>query len=152
MMTDNHGRSQGEASELEVAVHLIEKDFRISQTFGHSHPYDLIVDIGGELLKIQVKTANSHGPGNQYQIKINDEQEYDFDNVDLFAGNAPDVEVNDGVFFVPYPEMEKRASVTFTPLEDMGADVNRERANHISQYTFEEALSRLKEYEVENEE
>jgi hypothetical protein len=152
MMTDNHGRSQGEASELEVAIHLIGKDFRISQTFSHSHPYDLIVDVGGELLKIQVKTANSRGPGNQYQIEINDEQEYDFDNVDLFAGNAPDVEVNDGVFFVPYPEMEKRASVTFTPLEDMGADVNRERANHISQYTFEEALSRLKEYEVDNEE
>lgn len=139
-MARKYGQDQGEVSEMKVAINLINNGCRVSQTFGHSHPYDLIADIDGELVKIQVKTAKPHKKGNQYFIKLPQPEKYDRQNVDMFAGYAPG---EDGVFFIPYEEMGKRASVTFTPLENMGNEANQQRANHISDYTFNSALSRL---------
>ena len=139
-MNRNIGHVQGEASEMEVALDLISNGCRVSQTYGHSHPYDLIADRGGQLLKIQVKTAKTRKGVNQYFIKLPDTTKYTRETVDLFAGYAPG---EDRVFYVPYPEMGARASVTFTPLDKMGSAANRERANHISEYTFEEAIKRL---------
>ena len=138
-MVRNTGQTRGEASELEVALDLIDNGCRVSQTFGHSHPYDLIADIDGRLVKVQVKTANTRDGANQHYIKLSNPNKYDAQNVDVFAGYAIS---EDKVFYVPYSEMGKRSSVTFTPLEKMGSDANRDRANHISEYTFEAALPR----------
>lgn len=138
---------RGEASEMEVAVNLIHNDCRVSQSFGHSHPYDLIADTGRELLKIQAKTAITREGANQYFVQLGNPEKYTPDTVDLFAGYAPS---EDGVFYVPYSEMGERSSVTFTPLEKMGSKANRERANHISDYTFEEALRRWRKYRNED--
>lgn len=143
-MVRNFGHDQGEASEMQVALDLIKSGCRVSQTFGHSHPYDLIADTESDLIRIQVKTANTREGANQYYIRLNEPGKYTQDTVDLFAGYAPD---EDGVFYIPYSEMRTRSSVTFTPLDEIGSEANRERANHISEYTFDEALSRLREDE-----
>jgi hypothetical protein len=139
-MVRDTGQTRGEASELGVALDLIDNGCRVSQTFGHSHPYDLIADIDGCLVKIQVKTANTRDGANQHFIRLSDPDKYDAQNVDIFAGYAISEQE---VFYIPYPEMGKRSSVTFTPLDKMGSDANRDRANHISEYTFEAALSRI---------
>lgn len=130
-----------------MALDLIDNGCRVSQTFGHSHPYDLIADIDGYLVKIQVKTANTRDGANQDFIRLGDPNKYDAQNVDIFAGYAMS---EDEVFYVPYPEMGKRSSVTFTPLDKMGSDANRDRANHISEYTFEAAFSRIEKYNKED--
>lgn len=143
-MSRNAGQVQGEVSEISVALDLLSSGCRVSQAFGHSHPYDLIADVDNELIKIQVKTAKTRQGANQYYIRLKDPEKYNRNTVDIFAGYAPGEE---GVFYVPYPEMGGRSSVTFTPLDEMGSDSSRERANHISEYTFEEALSRLPEHE-----
>lgn len=131
---------------MEVVLDLINNDCRVSQTFGHSHPYDLIADPGSDLIKIQVKTAQTRKDANQYYIRLEEPAKYSADNVDLFAGYAPG---EDGVFYIPYSEMGQRSSVTFTPLEEMGSDYSRERANHISDYRFESALSRHRDADSE---
>lgn len=135
------GQVIGEISEMEVAVELMNNGCRVSDTIGHSHPYDLIADKDGQLLKIQVKTAKHRGR-RKYDLLLQDSSKYTAHTVDLFAGYARG---EDAVFFVPYPEIDQRASVTFTPPEEMGSDANRRRANLANDYTFEAAFSRLEE-------
>ena len=138
-MSRLEGQIRGEISEMEVAVELLEQGCRVSDTIGHSHPYDLIADKDARLLKIQVKTAKHRGR-RKYDIILSNPEKYTEENVDLFAGYA---RPEDEVFFVPFDEIDKRASVTFTAPEDMGSEANRERANQANAYTFQKALSRL---------
>ena len=125
---------------METATTLLNEGCRVSDTIGHSHPYDLIADKNGRLLKIQVKTAK-HRDRRKYDLILQNPDKYTEDNVGLFAAYAVG---EDRVFFVPFHEVENgRASVTFTPLDEMGSKWNRDNAEHISDYTFEEALKRI---------
>lgn len=49
----------GDAGELFVAADLISNGYLISVPFGHDHPYDLLADKDGKILRVQVKTANT---------------------------------------------------------------------------------------------
>ena len=130
---------QGEKSELAVASELMMRGYGVSFPFGHDHQYDLIVDKGGALYRIQVKTAN-HEARNRYYIPA-DADKYDEKYVDLFAGYSED---DVATFFIPVDEASgKRQRVTFTDLEEMGSDENRQRSNHISEYRFCEAVKRV---------
>lgn len=130
---------QGEKSELAVASELMMKGYGVSFPFGHDHQYDLIVDTDGTLYRIQVKTAK-HEEKNRYYISA-DADHYDKKYVDLLAGYS-----EDGVatFFIPIDEASgKRQRVTFTDLDEMGSDKNRQRSNHISKYRFSEAVKKV---------
>ena len=146
-MSENNRQIRGEVSELEVATYLIEEHrCRVSQTFGHSHPYDLVVDADGDLLKIQVKTV-SPLQGNQVGRVLNNPDRYTPENVDLFAGQSKS---DQEPFFVPCQEVDLEAGnpsihVTYTPLENMPTKRTREDAFHISDYRFEDALKRWRE-------
>lgn len=145
-MLGNNRQTRGEASELKVAMCLIEEHgCRVSQTFGHGHSYDLIADKEGNLLRIQVKTASNHN-GNQQEADV-DNENYSPENIDMFAGQP---KTRDEPFFVPTKEVDlnknnPRIHVTYTPREDMGDESNWESSYHISDYTFDEALQRWKE-------
>lgn len=145
-MSENVRQTRGETSELEVAIHLIEEyGCRVSQTFGHEHPYDLIADKEGDLLRIQVKTV-SNNSGNQ-QGKYLQNKNYSTENIDMFAGQPRD---HYEPFFVPTEEVDlkknnPRIHVTYTPREKMGPETNWETSFHISDYTFEAALQRWRE-------
>lgn len=135
----NNNPRQGEKSELAVASELINKGFGVSFPFGHDYQYDLIVDKDGRLYKIQVKTAK-HEEGNRYYIAA-DADHYDEQYVDLFAGYSEKME---STFFIPVDKSSgKRQRVTFTNLDQMGSDKNREEANHISEYYFSEAVKKV---------
>jgi len=138
-MVRNSGHLRGEASEMKVALDLIDNGCRVAYTHGHSHPYDLIADKDNCLLKIQVKTAK-HEDKRRYAIKLPNPDKYDRETVDLFAGYVIE---EDAVFYVPYPELGGRSPVTFTPPSKMGSDKNRDDAHLPSDYTFEAARSRL---------
>ncbi|WP_254822534.1 group I intron-associated PD-(D/E)XK endonuclease [Haloglomus halophilum] len=130
---------QGEKSELAVASELMMKGYGVSFPFGHDYQYDLIVDKDGALYRIQVKTAKIED-GNRYYIQA-DAGQYDEEYVDLLAGYSED-EV--ATFYIPVSEASgKRQRVTFTELERMGSKENQDRANHISDYRFGEAISRV---------
>ena len=138
-MTRRDGHIRGEESEMKVALDLIDNGCRVAYAHGHAHPYDLIADRDEELLKIQVKTAK-HLRTRKHSIELSDAQKYDAQDVDLFAGYARE---EDNVFYVPYEEMGKQTSVTFTPPEKMGLEESRERAKLAEEYTFEAAYKRL---------
>jgi hypothetical protein len=50
-------REQGDIGELSALYWLIEQGAKVSIPFGHSPDYDLVADLGGRLLRVQVKTA-----------------------------------------------------------------------------------------------
>lgn len=135
----NHGARQGEKSELAVASELMTQGYGVSFPFGHNHRYDLIVDKEGSLYRVQVKTAKHEG-GNRYYIQA-DADDYDKTHVDLLAGYSEDEEA---VFFIPVDEASgKHQRVTFTDLDQMGSDESRQRARHIGDYRFYEAVKRI---------
>ena len=49
--------NKGNLSELKVMTAYVEAGFIVSVPFGGGAPYDLIVDAGSRLLKVQVKTG-----------------------------------------------------------------------------------------------
>jgi hypothetical protein len=115
------------------------KGYGVSFPFGHNHQYDLIVDKNGTLYRIQAKTAKVE-ERNRYYIDA-DVDHYAEQYVDLFAGYSED-EV--ATFFIPVGEASgKRQRVTYTDLEEMGSDINRQRSNHIREYRFNEAVKRV---------
>jgi hypothetical protein len=51
----------GDQSELEVAVALARAGYLVSKPLGDSHRYDLIIDDGSRLYRVQVKTGRLRG-------------------------------------------------------------------------------------------
>ena len=50
-------REQGDIGERSAMCWLIDQRAAVSIPFGHSPDYDLIADLGGRLLRVQVKTS-----------------------------------------------------------------------------------------------
>jgi len=50
-------KSTGELSEAIIMAHLLKKGWSVSLPFGNNQRYDMILDNGDKLLKIQCKTA-----------------------------------------------------------------------------------------------
>ena len=50
-------REQGDIGELSALAWLIDQGAKVSIPFGHSPDYDLVADLDGRLLRVQVKTS-----------------------------------------------------------------------------------------------
>ncbi len=50
-------KQTGDVSELAVSLYCMKKGWGVLQPIGDYLPYDLVLDLDGRLLKIQVKTA-----------------------------------------------------------------------------------------------
>ena len=60
-MQKNHTNSKGNVSESAALNAFSKAGFVVSLPFGNGAPYDLIVDTGKRLLKVQVKTGRLRG-------------------------------------------------------------------------------------------
>ena len=100
----------GDIAELKAAAHLAELGYFISRPLTDNAPYDLIVDIEGQLLKVQVKsralvkgavsvglTRRSHKSRLAYG-------EGDFDIMALYCSTT------DAFAFIPWKEMQNLSS------------------------------------------
>jgi hypothetical protein len=54
-------KRKGDLAELKVACDLLEKGYRVAFPFGEDCDYDLVLDRGGKLERVQVKHAHSQG-------------------------------------------------------------------------------------------
>jgi len=95
--------SKGNLSELKVMTAYVQAGFVVSVPFGGGAPYDLIVDTGARLLKVQVKTGrlrngcvifptqrfSGHQKGRRYDPK----------EFDVFAVYCPD---NDIIYAIDF--------------------------------------------------
>lgn len=86
----------GKAGEFLTGANLILKGFDVSQA-GETLPYDLLLDTGEKILKVQVKTTETYRTTNQWRGKsgayvfgikrkgYNSKKRYGEDEVDVFA-------------------------------------------------------------------
>jgi Holliday junction resolvase-like predicted endonuclease len=54
-----HPRLQGDFGELSAAMWLTSQGARVSRPIGHCPDYDLVVDFGDRLIRVEVKTCTS---------------------------------------------------------------------------------------------
>jgi hypothetical protein len=100
----NHTNVNGNVSESAVLNAFSRAGFVISLPFGNGAPYDLIVDTGERLLKVQVKTGRLRGGRVLFPSqRINGHHgtrrhKYDEGEIDLFAVYCQE---NETVYLVP---------------------------------------------------
>jgi hypothetical protein len=49
--------TRGNAAEARILAEFVQRGFHVLVPFGSGHSYDLVVDLGGPLLRVQCKTA-----------------------------------------------------------------------------------------------
>lgn len=141
-----NNQSEGLAEELFVAYEAMKKGCNVSFPFGGKTDYDLLIERGGEILKIQVKSGS--GSRDPLVQQIDRLDEYTESKVDFFAGivNLEEVDADeepsvDGprhVFYKEFDEVEgQTARVNYRPQEKMGGDSNKEDANLPQEFNFE---------------
>ncbi len=96
--------SKGNVSESAVLNAFVRAGFFVFVPFGNGAPYDLIVDTGKKMLKVQVKTGRLRGGCVLFPAqRINGHHgtkryKYDEGEIDLFAVYCPD---NEQIYLVP---------------------------------------------------
>lgn len=63
-------REQGDIGERSAAVWLLDAGARVFVPFGHSPDTDLVAEIDGRLVRVQVKTSTRHVNDGRYQVTL----------------------------------------------------------------------------------
>ena len=63
-------REQGDIGERSAAVWLLDAGARVFVPFGHSPDTDLVAEIDGRLVRVQVKTSTRHVNNGRYQVTL----------------------------------------------------------------------------------
>ena len=63
-------REQGDIGERSAAVWLLDAGARVFIPFGHSPDTDLVAEIDGRLVRVQVKTSTRHVNNGRYQVAL----------------------------------------------------------------------------------
>lgn len=132
----NPGHVDGELAEFHVAADLVEHNCRVSYTHG-LYKYDLIADKDDELIRVQFKKARQD-TNKDWKHSIPTDG-YADDEIDLFAGYAPEPDI---VFYVPV----KETGSEFGVLDKTGENMNEHNlglAKMMGDYTFDRALTAL---------
>ena len=131
---------RGDASEALVAADLLRNGYDVAYPHGHEQKYDLITDVGWDLLRVQVKTASDYDEY-RYELEISPER-YPDGTVDIFAGA---IHEEGTAIYVPAHEMGKTQRVNFNPPEEMPSDWHRKQANLPGEFSIDEALRKIRE-------
>lgn len=111
---------KGNSSEAVVLTAYIQAGFLVSLPFGGGAAYDLIVDTGTRLLKVQVKTGWQSNGGLLYkgQRRVKDAtrncmRQYRKDEVDFFAICFP---ATSSIYIVPFSEASGYGRLRIAPV------------------------------------
>jgi hypothetical protein len=130
-MVNSSTSRKGAVAEAEIAAALIRLDLVVLWPMCEGGRYDLVVDLGRRLLRIQCKWASRHGdvltarcstsrhtPGGYRRST------YSADEIDAIALFAPDT---DGCYLIPIQEAEghKAISLRLAPTRNNQAELVR---------------------------
>lgn len=131
----------GASSELFVAYKATESGFVVSYPLFTQSRYDLIIDTGKKLLKVQVKKAvKSSAKGNEFiQIRFGgcghpDYKEGAYDYVAMVF--------HDKVWMLPYKDTEGNKSMSFSIFSD-----SSKSKKYLSEHTFEIFAEKINGYD-----
>jgi len=110
----------GQLAEYEIAVKLGKQGYRVSVPLIDNYPYDLIVDTGEKLFKVQVKTCSSSrikkDKSKNYGVLIAqgkaNKGAYSPKDVDIFAIR---IEEHDTWYFIPITETNGKKKLILFP-------------------------------------
>jgi hypothetical protein len=84
------GKQRGEIAEAEFMAKAARLGFGVAKPWGDSHPYDFIVQAGGRLWKVQVKSAYRAGEDGGYSFHTHGHslRAYRPDEIDVLVAYA----------------------------------------------------------------
>jgi hypothetical protein len=150
-MTNLSTSRKGAAAEAEIAAACIRLNLVVLWPVCEGGRYDLVVDTGAQLLRVQCKWASRHGnvvtarcvtsrhtPGGYLRST------YSADEIDALAAYAPDT---DSCYLIPIQEVEgcRSISLRLSPTRNNQA----ERVRWARDYELRASLSRNWSVEVE---
>lgn len=118
----SNSKTVGDETEIEVIRKIIRAGRSIAIPFGDNDKYDLLMDTGDSILRVQCKTAWEVTPGN---IRFNAHSQTTRDGEYLEAGYSGEIDA----FAVRYPNTEE---FFWIPIE--------EAADHSMHLRFEAAI------------
>lgn len=112
----------GTTSELLAKVHFLNKGYIVSKPINDFNRYDLIIDNGEKIERVQVKTAYWDNNKKRYLVSCvvthirGDEnrynKKYEEGSFDLLACVHPE---SNSIYVIPFEEVEGRRSLTLYP-------------------------------------
>lgn len=134
-----HGMAEhfiGAFAELLIATLATKYGIVVSYPLFTQSKYDLIFDIKGKLLKIQVKKATKSSangfPFIQIRLGGSGRPKYTANDYDYLA-----MVYEDNIWFLPYSYTDNKTSMSFSIFTD-----NIHKRHPIQEYTFEKFLER----------
>jgi len=81
------GKRRGEMAEAAFVAKAVSLGFGVAKPWGDSDPFDFIVQAGGRLSKVQVKSAHCVGEDGTYSIRAHghDMKAYRADQIDVLV-------------------------------------------------------------------
>lgn len=112
-------KQRGEMAEAEFLAKAVSLGFCVSKPFGESSRYDLIVDNGRRLLRVQVKSAFQRTRGNSYKIQArgNNGLPYNATEIDFLVAWIVPV---DAWYVFPVRQFEKYSQMELFPATRWG--------------------------------
>jgi PD-(D/E)XK endonuclease len=112
-------KRMGEVAELAFMHKAATLGFGVAKPYGDSHPYDLLLQHGRRLLRIQVKSVFAGQAKNRWGYAVNVSQHrnmrcafYSEDDIDFLAAY---VAVHDAWYVIPVQSVSTRKAITLFP-------------------------------------
>ena len=139
VLTELSSQQKGIVTEMAVATYLLQLGYNVSQPFCQDSKYDLIVDVDGRLLLLQVKTARAASAtsitfncrSTTTNVRNCKSRRYNDKEIDYFATYW-----NNNVYLVPISECSTQKSLHLER-------TNRQDWSYAEDYLAEEVLKAL---------
>ena len=132
---------KGITTELQVATYLLSLGYNVSQPFCQDSKYDLIVDVNGKLLRLQVKTSRLTPEGTSIafncrsttsNVKNCKSRRYSKEDIDYFATYWQGI-----AYLVPISECSTQKNL------HMNTPSKRSNWSYMEDYEASEVLSKV---------
>ena len=135
-----HTKKKGNLSEIKTITKFIELGAPVLLPFGDNDRYDIAVELGGDLKRVQIKTARLDDDGvlscNLYSVLYGGKknQSYTKDEVDLIIAYSPEL---DECYYID--DFENKKSISFrTQLTKRGKKGKNWAEDYILENKFQE--------------
>lgn len=131
-------RQKGDLAEEKFRTRCVEKDYGLSKPISEEERYDFVLDLDGELLRVQVKHGRPIRDGDVLEFNVasvnNDgtRNTYTEKEIDAFGVYAP---IQDQCFLIPIDQV-KAEKIMYLRLVGETKNNQQKKVNFSSQYRF----------------
>ncbi|WP_290817253.1 group I intron-associated PD-(D/E)XK endonuclease [Halovivax sp.] len=137
-----NSKQVGDVTEVRILSRLITEGYSVSTPYGDNDPYDLLVDTGSSIRKVQCKTGWIEGEVVRFKTASKTTRDgrvamVDYDEaIDVFAVYCNE---RDEYYWVPVEDAGSKS----TYLRVNEPDIDHPRVNRAAEYAFANRLPRI---------